>query len=91
MTRYGRTKSGSQRWRCPSCGATSTRPIDRSAKGLDEFLAWLLSGERQADLPGGGRTFRRRTSRFWDLWPMPPLVDEVFRDYPHRPTATVPR
>jgi hypothetical protein len=78
MGRYGKTKAGSQRWRCPSCGATSTRPIDTSAKRLDEFLAWLLSGERQADLPGGGRTFRRRTSRFWEVWPMPPLVDEVF-------------
>ncbi|MCH3943422.1 MAG: IS1249 family transposase [Atopobiaceae bacterium] len=78
MGRYGKTKAGSQRWRCPSCGATSTRPIDTSAKRLDEFLAWLLYGERQADLPGGGRTFRRRTSRFREVWPMPPLVDEVF-------------
>jgi hypothetical protein len=28
-------------------------------------------------MPGGGRTFRRLTSRFWELWPLPPIIDEV--------------
>ncbi|QOY60041.1 IS1249 family transposase [Thermophilibacter immobilis] len=76
--RSGRTTAGRQRWRCLACGATFVHGIDASAKTLDGFLTWLLSGERQSDLPGGGRTFRRRTSRFWDIWPLPPLVDEVF-------------
>ncbi len=77
MTRYGKTKAGSQRWRCPSCKATSTRRIDKDAKTLREFLSWLLSGKRQADMPGEGRSFRMKTSKFWNIWPMPPLVDEI--------------
>jgi hypothetical protein len=76
--RSGRTKAGRQRWRRLVCGATFVHGIDTSAKTLDEFLTWLLSSERQADLPGGGRTFRRRTSRLWDIWPLPSLVDKVF-------------
>ena len=26
-------------------------------------------------MPGEGRTFRRKTSRFWDIWPLPPLIE----------------
>lgn len=73
----GRTAAGSQRWKCLSCGATFTRKIDNSAKLLEAFLAWLLSGRRQADMPGGGRTFRRKCSRFWSVWPLPPRTGEV--------------
>lgn len=28
-------------------------------------------------MPGHGRSFRRRTVKFWNLWPLPPLIDEV--------------
>lgn len=51
--------------------------IDTSAKHLGEFLAWLLSGNRQADMPGGGRSFRRRCQGLWEVWPLAPVVDEV--------------
>ena len=53
------------------------RRIDAAAKYLSEFLAWLLSGRRQADMPGGGRSFRRRCQRLWEVWPLAPLIDEV--------------
>lgn len=53
------------------------RRIDATAKHLSEFLAWLLSGRRQADMPGGGRSFRRRCQRLWEVWPLAPLIDEV--------------
>lgn len=75
--RYGKTAAGSQRWICTSCKATSTHRIDNDAKLLREFLGWLLSRKRQCDLPGQGRSFRRRTAKFWTLWPMPPLIDEI--------------
>ena len=39
--------------------------LDSTAKHRDEFLAWLLSGRRQVDLPGGGRSFRRRCEPLW--------------------------
>ena len=47
------------------------------AKHLDEFVAWLLGRRRQADVPGGGRSFRRRCEPLWQLWPFSPIVDEV--------------
>ena len=41
--RNGRTSSGSQRWRCTACGASTTVRYDDTATRLDEFLGWLLS------------------------------------------------
>ena len=29
------------------------------------------------DLPGGGRSFRRRCEPLWQLWPFSPIIDEV--------------
>lgn len=77
MTRHGLAASGKQRWQCPHCKATKVHSIDKSAKHLNELLAWLLSRQRQKDMPGQGRSFRRRTQPFWELWPTPDIVDEV--------------
>ena len=79
MKRNGRTSSGSVRWRCTACNASSTHSIDTEARELKRFLGWLLSKERQLDMPGEGRTFRRRAERFWMLWPLPRNVDEIHR------------
>mgnify|MGYP000750383952 CR=1 FL=1 len=77
MIRHGRTSSGRQRWRCKPCKITTLNEIDSTAKHLDEFVAWLLGRRRQVDLPGGGRSFRRRCEPLWQLWPFSPIVDEV--------------
>ena len=77
--RFGKTAAGTQRWRCLDCGLTFVNRIDNTAKRLDEFLRWLLSKERQSDMPGAGRTFRRRTQEFWCVWPLPPVTGEVCR------------
>lgn len=79
MKRNGRTPSGAQRWRCRSCGASATHSNDVAARELAAFVGWLLSRGTQADMPGRGRTFRRRAALFWPIWPMPEVVDEVFR------------
>lgn len=79
MVRNGMTAAGKQRWKCTACRATSVHRIANDAKRLDEFLAWLLSKQRMADMPGQGRTFRRRTADFWAIWPLPPLIDEIHR------------
>jgi hypothetical protein len=78
MRRHGKTSAGSQRWLCTSCKATATHQINNDAKLLKTFLNWLLSGNLQTDMPGCGRTFRRKTAKFWQLWPMPPLIDEIY-------------
>lgn len=74
--KYGKTKAGSQRWHCSTCSIVFTQKIDNAAKQLEVFLKWLFSKQPQKDLPGEGRTFRRKTSQFWELWPMPPLIEE---------------
>ena len=71
MVRNGRTSSGAQRWRCGSCGASTTVRYDDTAVRLGRFLGWLMSKGSQADMPGAGRTFRRETAEFWSIWPMP--------------------
>ena len=79
MAKNGTTSAGRTRWRCTSCGASTTRKIDNAAKLLSAFLAWLLTRSRQSDMPGGGRTFRRKTARFWEIWPMPPKIEAARR------------
>lgn len=79
MRRNGKTKAGKTRWRCESCGSSLVVHVDNAAKRLEEFLDWLLSKKRQVDMPGGGRTFRRRTAEFWRIWPLPPVTGEICR------------
>ena len=78
MIRHGKTASGKQRYRCKACCVTGCKTIDNTAKRLQEFLDWLLSNNSQSDMRGGGRSFRRRTSCFWQLWPLPALVRECY-------------
>lgn len=73
--RNGKNKSGSQRWLCQRCKIVITPKIDNSAKQLQVFLTWLFSKNSQKTMPGEGRTFRRKTSQFWDIWPLPPKVE----------------
>ena len=77
MIRHGKTSTGRQRWRCKPCQITTLNDIDSTAKHLDEFVAWLLGRLRQVDVPGGGRSFRRRCEPLWQLWPLSPIIDEV--------------
>ena len=74
--RYGKNKSGSQRWFCKNCSLIQTPKIDNTAKQLKVFLNWLFSRETQREMPGEGRSFRRKTSGFWEVWPLPPRVEE---------------
>ena len=73
--RNGKNKSGTQRWLCKQCSASTTPKIDHSAKQLQTFLSWLFSRQTQRDMPGEGRSFRRKTSQFWEIWPLPPKIE----------------
>lgn len=79
MSKHGKTKAGKQRWRCGACNTTKTHKINSDAKQLEVFLSWLLSRRRQADMDGLGRTFRRHSAKFWKIWALPPLIDEIHR------------
>ena len=75
--KHGVLKSGSQRWFCKHCKVAFTVKINNLSKELSLFLNWLFSTNIQADMPGKGRTFRRKTAKFWSVWPLPPKVEEV--------------
>lgn len=79
MKRNGFTSSGRQRWRCTCCGKSEVHTRNSAPQRLEEFLRWLFSKTPQSSMPGQGRTFRRRTSGFWEIWPMPPATGEVCR------------
>ena len=83
-SRYGKTVAGSQRWKCNDCKRVFTDKIDSAAKRLKIFLQWLLGRSVQTEMPGNGRTFRRKTAEFWHIWPLPPKIetslDVVFID-----------
>ena len=74
--KHGKIKSGSQRWFCKSCKLAFTPKIDNDTKQLQQFLNWLFSKEVQSNMSGGGRSFRRKTSKFWDIWVMSPKIEE---------------
>ena len=74
--KYGKTAAGAQRWFCKYCSMAFSPQIDSSAKQLQIFLKWLFSKQTQAKMPGAGRSFRRKTSVFWDIWPMPPKIED---------------
>ena len=79
--KHGVLKSGSQRWFCKHCKVAFTVKINKLSKELNLFLNWLFSTDIQADMPGKGRTFRRKTAKFWSIWPLPPKVEEYMMWY----------
>ena len=79
MKRNGKTTAGTQRWRCRVCGLSRTVSYDDTPARLQEFLFWLLSKETQLSMSGEGRSFRRRTAEFWQVWPMPTPTGELHR------------
>ena len=60
-------------------GVVDAPPRWRRRRCLREFLGWLMSKGSQRDMTGQGRTFRRRTAGFWELWPMPVADGERHR------------
>ena len=72
----GKTKAGSQRWLCKNCKTSLTHKINNESKELQIFLDWLFGKESQSTMSGEGRSFRRKTAKFWDIWTMPPKIAE---------------
>lgn len=75
----GKTKAGTQRWLCKECSATFTNPIDNSTKQFVQFQHWLFSKAVQKEMPGAGKSFRRKISKFWEIWPMPPKIESPMK------------
>lgn len=77
-TKYGKNYTGKQRWQCKSCYSVFVQSNDTTAQDLKCFLAWLFSKETHKEMVGAGRSFRRKTKKFWKIWPMPPKVEQSF-------------
>ena len=75
----GKTKAGTQRWLCKECSATFTNPIDNSTKQFVQFQHWLFSKAVQKEMSGAGRSFRRKISKFWEIWPMQPKIESPMK------------
>ena len=61
---------------CP-CNFNQDGGIISTAKHLEEFLAWLLSRQRQADIPGESSSCHRRSEPLRQLWSLSPVIDEI--------------
>ena len=71
----GKTNAGSQRWYCNQCSCSFTNKVNKTNNNLQIFLDWLFGKHTPLDMSGDGRSFRRKTSQFWELWPLPPKVE----------------
>lgn len=73
LVKNGRTAAGTQRWKCPNCGASSIRKRGDVARRhqLTRFLTWLTRKHSQTDLGGASaaRQFRRDTAWCWEITP----------------------
>lgn len=72
LVKNGKTAAGTQRWRCPDCGASSSRRREDVTRRhqLVEFLTWIIGKQSQIEAGGGtGRSFRHRTAWCWDVQP----------------------
>lgn len=81
LVKNGKTAAGSQRWKCPTCGASSSRKrVDVTRRGqLDRFLNWLTGAQAQNGSGGASRArqFRRETSWCWELRPRIKVTGEI--------------
>lgn len=72
LVKNGKTAAGTQRWRCPDCGASSVRrrhDVTRRHQ-LEAFLRWLAGRQSQAEADGlTGRSFRHSTAWCWAVEP----------------------
>ncbi|MGO2112269.1 MAG: IS1249 family transposase [Pseudoclavibacter sp.] len=80
LVKNGRHPSGTQRWRCRTCGSSTVRrrPDVTRREQFHRFLTWLTGKHSQADTATGtGRTFRAQTAWCWTLQPRMPVTGEI--------------
>ena len=77
MKKNGFAKAGTQRWRCKACGGSKVVRNDTTSRRLRSFVSWPPGKLPQSELATNARTFREHTRRFWRIWPILPVCDEV--------------
>lgn len=79
MLRNGRSPNGKQRWLCRECKISSRWHYDTKTHDLSAFIDFILGKVTYADMPGQGRTFRRKTQSLWEIWPISIPSGEIYR------------
>ena len=74
-SKYGKTRTGRQRWYCKECHSVFVNPINKTAHDFKNFIQWLFGKDVQKSMPDDGRDFRRKMTKFWEIWPMPPKIE----------------
>lgn len=73
LVKNGTTATGTQRWRCTTCGASSIRKREdvTHKHQLQQFLVWITGKLSQNEISSTSkaRTFRRNTAWCWDIEP----------------------
>ena len=59
------------------CGFSQDGGINSIAKHLEEFLVWLLSKQRQVDIPGESCSYHPLSELLRQLWSLSPVIDEI--------------
>lgn len=75
-TKYGHSASGAVMALRP-CGFSQDGGINSIAKHLEEFLVWLLSKQRQVDIPRESCSYHPRSELLRQLWSLSPVIDEI--------------
>lgn len=83
LQKWGKTKAGTPRWRCPQCASTNirARPDRAKALRLEQFVTWLLGKQSQTETAGSAnaaRTWRMQTAWCWDIVPKPALTGQQY-------------
>jgi hypothetical protein len=82
LQKRGLTAAGTQRWYCPHCAKSATRPrADLSQTFiLENFIAWLMSKNSQTELSYRltDRTWRAKTNWCWSIIPRPEITGEIY-------------
>lgn len=79
LQKRGLTAAGTQRWLCPQCSKSATKPRPDLARALllERFVAWLLGKQAQSELKLPDRTWRAQTAWCWQVVPRPGLTGEI--------------
>lgn len=80
LQKRGLTAAGTQRWFCPHCSSSATRPRPDLSQAfvLERFVAWLMGKQSQAELTLPDRTWRDQTAWCWQVVPRPTLTGEAY-------------
>jgi len=79
LVKNGSTSAGKTRWRCKSCGASSTQSrVDVSKRAeFAAFQSWITGKDRQDAHASSSRTFRRQSAWCWNVAPQAPVTGEI--------------